>query len=135
MKYDVVLLLLFMQLSCEPLPEVKVIDNDRPRFRLSGRTDTLIFSVCCKDGTVPEGYESYLWEIRNNSDPKRPIEVTYGVIPAKFHQLTPSEDKPPPSLVSGRKYSYWAQGMYGARVGCFEIKDGRLKEVPCDNRQ
>ena len=134
MKYAFILLLTLMQLSCEPLPEVRVIDNNPPRFSLGGRTDTLIFSVCCKEGTVPKGQESYIWEVRNTSDPKvkMPIEVSYGVIPAGFHQMTPSEDKPPPPLESGRKYSYWAQGLYGAKVGCFEITDGKAREVACD---
>jgi hypothetical protein len=133
MKYVFVLLLSFMQLACEPLPEVKVINDDHPRFRLSGRADTRIFSICCKDGTAPDGYESYIWEIRNISHQGRPIDVEYGLIPTDFRQVTPTENRPPPSLVPGRKYSYWAQGIYGAKVGCFEITERRIVEVPCND--
>src|SRR5262249_36077909 len=40
----------------------------------------------------------------------------------------------PLPLVEGRKYTYWAQGFYGGKLGCFEIREGKALKAECENR-
>jgi hypothetical protein len=137
MKKLAAILFLALLLACEPGPEVKLSGGNPPSFILGGRADTLLFYVCCQEPLQPQNQENYVWEIRNNNDPNvsRPITVVYGVIPQGFQQTSPRDNTAPPPLVESRKYTYWAQGYYGGKAGCFEIRGGKAVTVKCENRE
>jgi len=65
----------------------------------------------------------------------RPNNVVYGIIPQGFRQITPKDNITPPPLAEGRRYTYWAQGFYGGKVGCFEIREGKALKAECENRE
>jgi hypothetical protein len=136
MKKLAAVLFLALLLACEPIPEVKLSGGNPPSFNLGGRTDTLGFFICCQQSLQPLDQENYIWEIRNNNGPNvhRPINAVYGIIPQGFQQIIPRDNTAPPPLVEGRKYTYWAQGFYGGKVGCFEIREGKALKTECENR-
>ncbi len=136
MKKLAAVLFLALLLACEPIPEVKLSGGNPLSFNLGGRTDTLIFFICCQEPLQPLDQENYIWEIRSNNDPNvnHPINVVYGIIPQGFQQISPGDNTAPPPLVEGRKYTYWAQGFYGGKVGCFEILEGKALKAECENR-
>jgi hypothetical protein len=131
-RFLVFILLIILGACGEPIPEVKVGGSNPPDFALKGRTDTLIFSIGTVDDQKPIDTQNPMWEIRNaNSPTGTPINVAYGVIPAGFQQTAPEGNILPASLVNGKKYFYWAQGFYGAKVGCFELQQDKAREVAC----
>jgi hypothetical protein len=137
MKFLVFILLVILGACGEPIPEVKVGVGNPPSFTLKGRNDTLIFSVGEVNDHTPIDRQKPIWEIRrSNSTAGTPIDavyvdVVYGKVPTGFHQLVPEGNFSPPALVNGRKYFYWAQGFYGAKVGCFELQQDKAREVVC----
>ena len=136
MKKIVVVLFLALLLACEPALKVKLSGGNPPGFSLGGQDNTLMFFICCQEPLQPLDQENYIWEIRNNNAPNvtYPINVTYGLIPQGFQQISPKDNTAPPPLVEGRKYTYWAQGYYGGKGGCFEIRKGKAVTIGCDNR-
>jgi hypothetical protein len=132
MRFSVFTLLIILGACGEPIPEVIVGVGNPPSFALKGRTDTLIFSVGPVDDQKPIDAQKTIWEIRNtNSRSGIPVNVVHGVTPVGFQQIAPEGNVLPASLVNGKRYFYWAQGMYGAKVGCFELQQDNAREVAC----
>jgi hypothetical protein len=133
MRFPIFTLLIVLGACGEPIPEVKVGVGNPPSFALKGRTDTLGFSVGAVDDEKPIDVQKPMWEIMNtNSRSGTPVNVVYGVMPAGFHQIAPEGNVLPASLVNGKRYFYWAQGLYGAKVGCFELQQDKAREVACE---
>ena len=132
-RFPVFALLIILGACGEPIPEVKVGGGNPPDFALKGRTDTLIFSVGAVDDQKSIDTQKPMWDIRKtNSRSGTTVNVVYGVTPAGFQQLAPEGDVLPAPLVNGKRYFYWAQGMYGAKVGCFELQQDKAREVACE---
>jgi hypothetical protein len=131
-RFPVYTLLIILGACGEPIPEVKVGLGNPPSFALKGRIDTLIFSVGPVDDQKPIDEHKPIWEIKNtDSRSGTPVNVVYGVTPVGFQQTAPEGKIPPASLVNGKKYFYWAQGFYGAKVGCFELRQDKARKVAC----
>jgi len=132
MKFSVFTFLMILAACGEPIPEVKVGGGNPPSFALKGRTDTLIFSIGPMEDQKPIDTQKAIWEIRKRDSPTAtPIRVIYGVVPTGFQQIVPEGNVIPTAVVSGKKYYYWAQGMDGAKVGCFELQLDKAREVIC----
>jgi hypothetical protein len=132
-RFPIFTLLIILGACGEPIPEVKVGVGNPPNFALKGRIDTLIFSVGAVDDEKPIDVQKSMWEIRNTNSPSEtPVNVVYGVTPAGFHQIAPEGNVLPAPMVNGKRYFYWAQGMYGAKVGCFELQQDKAREVACE---
>jgi hypothetical protein len=131
----IIALSLLLFTACEPIPEVRISGGNPPGFRLAGETDTLEFFICCKEPLQPIERENYLWSI-SIADPndKLRLDLIYGVIPRGYKQTIPEQNTVPQALVEGRVYTYWAQGIYGGKVGCFEIRNSKAVEANCENR-
>jgi hypothetical protein len=133
MRFPVFTLLIVLGACGEPIPEVKVGGGNPPDFALKGRTDTLGFSIGAVDDQKPIDTQKPMWEIRNtNIRSGTPVNVVYGVTPAGFQQISPEGNVLPASLVNGKRYFYWTQGIYGAKVGCFELQQDKAREVACE---
>ena len=134
MKKLFLFLLLCMIVSCgEPIPQVTVEGDNPPSFVISGRTSLLIFEVGYPDESNKFNPHNDIWEIRDTRQVKSklPFKITYGALPEGHRQVIP-KDKEPPPLIEGKKYIYAAQGLYGAKIGCFIIEDGKTKAVECN---
>lgn len=131
MKRILLALPLYLVISCgEPIPQVTVEGGNPPNFVISGRTNLLGFEICCVEGSDQIVHINDLWEIRSTQS-KMPFTITYGTLPEGFWQITPKDKQLPHSLIEGKKYIYAAQGLYGAKIGCFIIEDGKAKAIEC----
>src|ERR1051325_6413318 len=128
-RASIVTILCLFLLSCgEPIPRVKIGGANPPTFTIS-RTDVIYFEVCCETDHDQPPYHNDLWKISHNGHPTSPLEIVYGDVPKGYVQFIPENNKPAPGLVGGRRYHYEAMGSWGAKVGMFEIRDGKAVEV------
>lgn len=132
MKNLLALSLLLLFVACEPIPRVKVSGGNPPTFTVS-RTGLAYLEICCEKEFEPHNDQNNLWKINQRSDVKLPLEIVYGVVPAGFNQVMPDNNKQASALVEGRKYKYEAMGSWGAKIGCFQIQDGKVFNLECDD--
>lgn len=119
---------LVINTSCERDMTLKMDDANPPTFKLTGSGRLIFFAVSeVEPGRISKIDDPTMWEIRptdENLISKLP-DITYGVVPQGFRQLTPDQGAPPP-LVEGKLYEAGGPA-FEANGGTvrFRIKDGR----------
>ena len=131
MKSFLVLILLALSAACESAPKLRVSGGNPATFTASGTS--LVFLEISR-ASEPNDDQHILWEIRNNFDGSENIrlQIVYGTVPGGFRQRIPDDGKQPAPLVTGSKYRYVAMGNTGAKIACFEIRDGKVAETDCN---
>ncbi len=121
--------------SCEDVVRIALVD-DAPTFEFSGSGYVDLFFVIESEPNQepkPFGDKSrVLWEIFPDSTKTGTLPVpriTYGKVPAGFHQTIP-ENGPPPPLKEGTTYQAGAP-PFAHRYGFihFKLKDGKAIAV------
>ena len=125
------LMLLVINTSCERDMTLTMNEANPPTFKLSGSGRLIFFAVSEPVPGRPSIDDPLMWEIRPAEENliSRLPEITYGVVPPGFRQLTPLEGQPPP-LVEGKLYQAGGPA-FDANGGSirFTIRDGRPIEV------
>jgi len=112
-------------------------DANPPTFQLGGSGRLIFFAVYEPvQGRRTTVDDPKMWEIRPTSEnliSKLP-PITYGIVPAGFRQITPSDGAPPPPLVEGRVYKAGgpAFNANGKSIR-LTIREGKAVKLPDEN--
>jgi len=117
-------------IACEPGLSARVKGGNPPVFHFYGDDKMHHFFIC------PEGVESQrneknaIWQIAPDSahDESWPLDITYGVVPEGFVQVTPKSGEPPLALQPDKKYTYHFVRGFGGGGGGFMIRGGQAVE-------
>lgn len=119
--------------ACErPLTIAITKDSNPPSFELSGSGSLVFFTVfeVFPDQT-PSVDDPVMWKIEPTKDItiSSVPEITYGVVPPGFTQITPTSGPPPP-LLEGKLYQLGGPAHYadGGSIR-ITIKEGKTVKV------
>jgi hypothetical protein len=117
-------------ISCEPGLRVNVRGDNPPVFRINGDDSIHLFFVCPELPEAERNAKNAIWQIVPDREYQKslPLDITYGVVPEGFKQVTPENDVPPSPLEPGMRYTYHFVRGFGGGGGAFIIRDG--KAVP-----
>ena len=141
------LLMIVWSTSCERHPIISVDDQNPPTFVFGGGGNIQFFTVielAPKDLNVPDverrtDEDKVLWSIwplrSADSEVENLSGITYGNVPSRFVQKTPTEGPPPP-LVEGKTYEAGGPPISSRNIYLrFTIRDGKVVQIPIPRRQ
>jgi hypothetical protein len=124
-------LFVLCSLSCEPYLNSKVSGKNIPIFRLSGTDSLNHLFICSEEEESRRREQNAIWQIAPDKEHrgKIPIEITYGIVPEGYIQLTPKDGQSPPPLISDKEYTYHYVRGLGGGGGAFKIQNGKVVEI------
>ena len=114
--------------ACERSLRADVKGGIPPTFRFYGDDLMHHFFVCPELPQDQRNEKNAIWQIApdRKHNNKWPLDITYGVVPEGFTQITPRGGEPPPSLEADKRYTYHFVRGSGGGGGGFIIRDGKV---------